>query len=203
MNNKTYIDALDYAKDVASRMENISTEEYFLRRERTTRKMILEEWALACYGKILYHPDRRIKVSYRGNESDGIDAEIIVEGNQKLIEGWDDETPIEIVSVQYPKFHLVLKELGETGSSVGSLSGFDDDIVKFIPEAIESLKKKYRNAYPSNTIILCAIFPEKPFGRDYWNRLLDGISEKLTGSVKYKTVILDTFTCQHFNIRAS
>lgn len=161
-----YIDALDYAKYVASRMETLSTKQYFLREDRATRKLILEEWALACYGKILYHPDRRIKVFYQGQNATP-DAEIIVEGRQKFIEEWDDITPVEITSVQYPKFYEVFKELGENGSSVGDGKDFDDEIVKFIPEAIKSLRKKYRNAYPSNTIILCAIFPEENIGTDF------------------------------------
>lgn len=220
MNDGTYIDALDYAKSVAGRLESVSFKEYFLRHERTTKKLIEEEWPLACLWKILYHPDRRIKVLYRGTEPDAVtDAELIVEGAQKVLEGWDDVTPIEITSVQYSESHLVRKELGLTGSSYGpgSLSkgkgqnrvsqmvarDYNDDIVKFIPVAIASLKKKYQKVYPENSIILCAIFPEKSFGRAYWNMLLDEISERLSGSVKYKTVILDTFTCQHFVINVS
>lgn len=201
MNNKIYVDALDYAKNVADRMEAMSTKEYFLRHNRNTKKIVEEEWALACYGKILYHPDRRIKILYRGNEPDGIpDAEIKVEGKQQFIENWDNVTPIEITTVQFPESHQVRKDLGLTGSSVGQVKNLNDDIIKFIPEAINSLKKKYQNAYPKNTIIVCAIFPEKSFGITSWKILLDKIYENLSGSVKYKTVILDTFTCQHFVI---
>ena len=203
MNNPTHIDALDYTKDVATRMESVSIKEYFLRRDRKTKWLIEEEWPLACFGKILYHPDRRIKVLYRG--PDGVpDGEIIVEGRQKSIEEWEDVTPVEITSVQYTESHLVRKELGTMGSFVGSARDVDDDIKRFIPEAIECLRKKYDHQppYPQNSIIVCAIFPEKSFGRLYWNMLLDGISEQLA-DVKYKTVILDTFTCQHFVMRAS
>ena len=204
MNNTKPIDALDYAKDVASRLETVSIEEYFLRRDRKTKWLIEEEWPLACFGKLLYHPDRRVSVLYRGPE--GVpDGEIIVEGRQKLIEEWDDVTPVEITSVQYPAAHSVRRELGTTGSYVGPARDIDADIKAFIPEAIGSLKKKYQHQppYPPNSIIVCAIFPEKSFGRTYWNSLLDGISDQLSDVIKYKTVILDTFTCQHFVIGPS
>ncbi len=197
-----HIDALDYAKDVASRLESISFKEYFLRNDRKTKWLVEEEWPLACFGKILYHPDRRVKVIYRG--PDGVpDGEIIVEGRQKDIEGWDDVTPIEITSVQYTNYHLHRKDLGTTGTSVGPAEDIDADIKRFIPEAITSLKKKYQHqpAYPQNTIIVCAIFPEKPLSRSYWNLLLDDISEQLTDLINYKTAILDTFSCQHFVLK--
>lgn len=61
MSDLTHIDALDYAKDVATRLEAVSMMEYFLRDNRNTKWLIEEEWPLACLGKILYHPDRRTK----------------------------------------------------------------------------------------------------------------------------------------------
>ena len=85
MDTVTHIDALDYAKDVASRLEAVPPKEYFLRRDRETKYLVEEEWPLACYGKILYHPDRRVRVLYRG--PDGVpDGEIIVDGGQKSLE---------------------------------------------------------------------------------------------------------------------
>lgn len=115
MKSIIHIDALDYAKDVASRLESVPIKEYFLRRDRNTKRLIEEEWPLACFGKLLYHPDRRVSVLYRGPDG-ATDGEIIVEGRQKLIEEWEDVTPVEITSVQYTGAHVVRKELGTTVS---------------------------------------------------------------------------------------
>lgn len=60
-----HLDALSYVEDVVRRMEAISSEEYFLRKDRATEFLIHEEWPLACLAKTLYHPRRRIKVLYK------------------------------------------------------------------------------------------------------------------------------------------
>lgn len=168
---------------------------------------------LATFCKLLYHPNRNIDVYYAGApEKSKIDAYIRVRGSQKELEGWGDVTPIEITCAYYNNAHLVREELGLTGASfgpksIGKINGIvsskcvgrdmDEDIIEFIPVLKEVINSKMSsNKYPDETILLCAIFPEKPFSFRNWVVVMRQIYASI--QVKYKTVILDTFNCQHF-----
>lgn len=217
-----YLDALDYAKNVADRISRISQQEYFLRNNRETKCLIDEEWPLATLGKILYHPNRLIQIEYYGPESlVGYDASIRVVGSQKSLEGWDDETPVEITSAYYKNSYLVREEMGTKGISFGPngisrnangdveskcvARNSGDDFKEFIPELILSLDKKYSrvNPYPDNCLLVCALFAEREPWALQWSELLGEVNHKLKGRIKYKTMLIDTFGCRCFGLGKS
>lgn len=99
--------------------------------------------------------------------------------------------------------HVVRKELGLKGSSVGKVTNSQDKLRDFAGNAVKVLRKKYGKAYPGETMILCAIFPDVSFGFDSWYHFFHTVANELSNEIKYKTFLLDTFTGQHHILNIS
>ena len=62
-----YIDALEFTKIIADKLSNLSNKAFYLRNDdNLARSLIDEMWPLATFGKILYHPNRIVKIKYFG-----------------------------------------------------------------------------------------------------------------------------------------
>jgi hypothetical protein len=211
-----YLDALDYAKDVAGRLGAVSPHEYLMRTNRDTKYLIEEEWPLATLGKILYHPNRLVEIDYHGPNGKP-DAIIRISGSQNEIEGWNDQTPVEITAVYYKNSYLVREELARDGVSFGptKIKRLKDGTVSstcvgrdagedhrlFVPLVVDALRKKYEKVYPDNTIVLCVLFAEREPWTQEWRDIVDTVCKELRGRIRYQTHIVDTFACRHFSIR--
>lgn len=219
---KNYLTVPVFVKRAYSELEALSNDDYHLRKDADTRRLVDEILPLAAFLKHFERPGRYVKCRFFSGYQN-YDAKIKLKercvGKKGFIE---DSFFVEVTSAVSPQDYLIREALVRYGGIVGcsvrrigsKKKGNDliegqgaSDIDSPAKNAVErtniALKKKYdkKELYPSPCILVVQVEPERPLSLGEWWAVAKGVQSTVDRDKFQATYIVNWYTNTVFKVK--